>query len=89
MQREDELKEKSSSPDCDKTRTITKNCREKQESGGGNGDYWFHYNISPLTYHQFQVSPGFQFSWPQIGIYRVSIQKKSFRIVLEALEASY
>merc|ERR1719150_3280704 len=34
MQREDELKEKSSSPDCDKTRTITKNCQEKEDGAG-------------------------------------------------------
>ena len=35
MQRVDKLKQKNSSPDCDQTRTITKNCQEKEERDGG------------------------------------------------------
>ena len=36
MQRVDKLKQKNSSPECDQTRTITKNCHEKEERDGGN-----------------------------------------------------
>ena len=36
MQRVDKLKQKNSSPGCDQTRTITKNCHEKEERDGGN-----------------------------------------------------
>lgn len=35
MQRVDKLKQKNSSPDCDQTRRITKNCHEKEERDGG------------------------------------------------------
>ena len=47
MQREDQLKEKSSSSDCDKTRTITKNCREQQDTGG-TGSVLSKFYISPV-----------------------------------------
>ena len=33
--REDTLKEKHSGPGCDKLRTITKNCKDKEEREGG------------------------------------------------------
>lgn len=36
MTRKDTLKEKNSGPACDKVRTITKNCKEKEEKEKGN-----------------------------------------------------
>ena len=58
MQREDQLKEKSSSSDCDKTRTITKNCREQQDTGG-TGSVLSKFYISPvgLFLDQLDLTP--------------------------------
>ena len=76
--REDTLKEKHSGPGCDKLRTITKNCKDKEEREGGE------YSVFSLEFKlSFHCSKSIDFHNHGGSSFSIRRSEKAFSMIVK------